>query len=383
MHRRAFGLLFGALGLAGCAGGGKTGAVGRLNQAPVPAPAPAGGQEAKVSILLPLTGQRADIGASMARAARLALDAPGAPVPDIRDTAGSADGAAKAAQDAIAAGATVILGPLSSAETARVAPIARQAGVPVLAFTNDPGQAQPGVWPLGITPDQQIGRLAEVLRQTKHEPIAALLPDNELGRAMSDALIRASGGGGAPPFIRLHGAGKDAISAIATELMNMAQPGEPLPFGAILLGTYGADLRLFAKAFADAKIDRAKVQIVGPALWAEPASGSGAVWGAWFAGPDPDARKAFVKDYVAKYKDGPRPVADLAYDAAAIVRVLSARNQLTAAGLTQALGFTGADGWFALRPDGQVTRGLAVFKVDKALPVRIFDAPNGPAPAGS
>lgn len=355
-----------------------------LNQAPGSGAFPAAGGGVKVSVLLPLTGPRAEIGSSMSRAVRLALDAPGAPVPDIRDTGGSADGAAQAALDAIAAGAMIILGPLSSAETARVAPIAGRAGVPVLAFTNDPAQARPGVWPLGITPDQQISRLAGVLRETKHEPIAALLPDDELGRAMSDALIRASGGDGAtPPFIRLHGPGKAAIDAAVADLTSLAPPGEPLPFGAILLGTQGADLRLFAKALADAKIDRAKVQIAGPALWAEPASGSGAVWGAWFAGPEPEARKVFVRDYTARYKEGPRPVADLAYDVAAIVRVLSAQNQLTMAGLTQALGFAGADGWFALAPDGQVRRGLAVFKVDKTLPVRIFEAPKGPSPAGS
>ena len=142
-------------------------------------------------------------------------------------------------------------------------------------------------------------------------------------------------------------------------------------------------MRTIAKALADAKVDRSKVQIVGPALWAEPASGSGVVWGAWFAGPDPDARREFIKDYAARYKEGPRPVADLAYDAASIARVLGGQNKLTVAGLTQPLGFAGVDGWFALMPDGQVRRGLAVFKVDKALPVRIYEAPKGPSPTGS
>ena len=42
------------------------------------------------------------------------------------------------------------------------------------------------------------------------------------------------------------------------------------------MASIGADLRVFARAFADAKIDRSKVQILGPALWIDPASGSGA-----------------------------------------------------------------------------------------------------------
>ena len=86
----------------------------------------------------------------MLKAAQLALDVPGAPPQlDARDTAGTPEGAAKAAKEAIAGGAALILGPLTSSETAAVAPVAKQAGVAVLAFTNDAAQAQPGVWTAG------------------------------------------------------------------------------------------------------------------------------------------------------------------------------------------------------------------------------------------
>ena len=113
----------------------------------------------RVAILLPLSGPRADIGQAMLHAAQLALDGPGAPPLDVKDTGGTPDGAAAAAQSAIAEGAGLILGPLTSPETAAVAPVARAANVAVLAFTNDPSQAQPGVWTLGITPGQQVRRL--------------------------------------------------------------------------------------------------------------------------------------------------------------------------------------------------------------------------------
>ncbi len=112
----------------------------------------------RVAILLPLSGARADIGQALLHGAQLALDAPGAPPLDVKDTGGTPDGAAAAAQAAIADGAGLILGPLTSAETAAVAPVARAANVAVLAFTNDPSQAQPGVWTLGITPGQQVRR---------------------------------------------------------------------------------------------------------------------------------------------------------------------------------------------------------------------------------
>jgi branched-chain amino acid transport system substrate-binding protein len=161
-----------------------------------------------------------------------------------------------------------------------------------------------------------------------------------------------------------------------------AGPDQPLPFGSILLGATGNDLKVYAQAFDVAHIDRSKVQILGPALWIDPASGSSAMVGAWFAAPDPDARRDLIRDYSAKYKGSPPPRADLASDAASIARVLSGQGRMNAAGVTQPSGFTGVDGWFVLTPDGQVRRSLAVFRVDRERPVKVSDAPAGPRAAG-
>jgi ABC-type branched-subunit amino acid transport system substrate-binding protein len=325
-----------------------------------------------------------DIGRPMLFAAQLALSVPGSPALDIRDTGGTPEGAAQAAREAIDGGARLILGPLTSADTAQVAPIALRAGVPVLAFTNDQGQAQAGVWTLGITPGQQVRRLLGAAREAAHGPVAALLPDNDFGRAMGDELTRiAAAEGQQAPFVRMIGTGKDDIVAAVNELAGTAGPDQQLPYGAILLGTTGNDLRVFARAFADAKIDRAKVQILGPALWVDPASDSSVLVGAWFAMPDPDARRDLIRDYTARYREPPPPRADLASDAASIARVLAAQGKMNAAGLTQPAGFAGVDGWLALRPDGQVRRGLAVFRVDRGRATKIGDAPAGPSPPGS
>jgi ABC-type branched-subunit amino acid transport system substrate-binding protein len=320
----------------------------------------------------------------MLRAAQLYLAYPGSPTLIVKDTAGTPDGAARAAEDAIAQGAKMILGPVTSTETALVAPIAQRAGVPVLAFTNDQTVSQPGVWTLGITPGQQVRRLVGMVREARLGPIAALLPDNDFGKAMGDEFARiASVEGQPPPFLRMIGPGEAAIAASVMELASTAGEDQPMPYGAILLGSTGNDLKFFAKAFADAKIDRAKVQILGPALWVDPASGSATMAGGWFAMPDPNARLELIRDYTAAYKEPPPPRADLASDAASIARVLAGRVSVSA--LTQPVGFAGVDGWFALLPDGQVRRGLAVFRVERnGRAVKISDAPSGPstAPAG-
>jgi ABC-type branched-subunit amino acid transport system substrate-binding protein len=384
MLRRAFILLLGTLGLAAC-GHPDTGAPTVINQPPGSSLGGAPpGASGPVAILLPLTGKMADLGKPMLQAAQLSLSYPGSPILDVKDTRGTPEGAAQAAREAIDNGAKLILGPVTSAETAQVAPIARQAGIPVLAFTNDNAQAQPGVWTLGITPSQQVRRLLGAIRDTQKGPVAALLPDNDFGKAMGDALTRAVSAEGQPaPFLRMVGPGKDDIVSAVNEVAALAGPDQPPPYGAILLGAVGNDLRIYAKAFADAKIDRGRVQILGPALWGSPASGSSALIGAWYAAPTSDARGDLVREYTAKYREPPSPLADLANDAGSIARVLAAQGRMNTAGLTQPAGFAGADGWLALMPDGQVRRGLAVFRIERGRAVKLFDAPAGPTLPGS
>jgi hypothetical protein len=214
-------------------------------------------------------------------------------------------------------------------------------------------------------------------------PIAALLPDSDFGKAMAEELTRiASVDGQPPPFVRMIGPGGENIAAALSEMVAAAGGlDQPLPYGAILLGSTGSDLKDFAKAFADAHIDRSKIQILGPALWVDPASGSSAMIGAWFAMPDPEARRDFTANYLAANKTPPSPLADLANDGAAIARVLASQGRLNSSGLVQPTGFNGVDGWFALLPDGQVRRGLAVFRVARPRAEKVSDAPSGPGAA--
>ncbi|HET7884022.1 MAG TPA: penicillin-binding protein activator [Acetobacteraceae bacterium] len=416
MLRRAFVLLFGTLALVGCAGGYGGGYGGRP-LGPVPLPlggASTGGPTGqKVVILLPLSGPRADIGQAMLHAAQLALDGPGSPPLDVKDTTGNPQAAAAAAQAAIAEGAGLILGPLTSGETAAVAPVARAANVAMLAFTNDPSQAQPGVWTLGITPGQQVRRLVAATQAQGKTQYAALLPENDFGHAMGQALIQATtSASAAPPNVRYYGSGMSAINAAtrdvsgyasrrgpidakmraarlegtpegrheAQELAKSAIP--PAPFNTLLLADTGDPLSEIASLLPYYDIDRSSVQIIGPALWAQPSSGASQFRGAWYAATDPAARANFEQTYTSKYGSAPPAIADLAYDAASIARVLAGRGY-SAGALTQGSGFIGADGWFALLADGQVRRALAVFAVDRGGPQMVEPAPQSGSVPGA
>ncbi len=333
MLRRAFVLLLGTLALAGCTGGyggsyfGQPVALTPSSQAyqgGASAPTAGSGQ---VAILLPLSGPHADLGQAMLQAAKLALDAPGAPALDVKDTGGTPDGAAAAARAAIASSDSLILGPLTSAETAAVAPVARAAGISVLAFTNDPAQAQPGVWVLGITPGQQVRRLVTAVQGDGKTRIAALLPNSGFGQAMATAAkYRPRSSLQGRPDIRCrHEPGRWArtqsrpraicrISPIAGG-RSTRRSAPPVPRGPrtdaarhrnspvnrsrrrpstpCYLGDTGEHLAEVAAVLPYYDIDASLVRILGLTLPANNGSGSGQIIGAWYAAPDSTARAPF------------------------------------------------------------------------------------------
>jgi len=403
MLRRAFLLLAGSAGLAGCASSTTPGYYGG-------APPPTIASNRKVAILLPLTGPRAEIGQPMLQAAQLAMAAPGSPVLIQEDTGGTAAGATTTVRAALAAGATMILGPLTAPEVAAASPAARSANVPMLAFSNDPAVAAPGVWLLGITPAEQVRRLVSAAQRAGKSRFAALLPDTDFGRALGSALSQAASADSlAPPNITFHGQGmggidqsvralsdydarwapiQDQIHAAraegtaegrqrADQLSHSALP--PPPFDVLLLGDTGEALSELASVLPYYFVSPPAVQFIGPILWADPRSGAAQLSGAWYAAPDPAARAPFVHAFTARYGAPPPGAADLAFDAASIARVV-----MTGVGsLTNPSGFAGADGWLALLSDGGVQRGLAVFQVQAGGPQVIQSAPTSAGAPGT
>lgn len=411
MLRRALVLLGVTVALAACQPplNAPTARRGLAGGPPASTALPAG---TRIALLAPLTGPRADIGAALQRGAELALSTSpagtdaAAPTLDVRDTGGTPGGAATAARAAIAAGAGMILGPLTAAETAAVAPIAGSAHVPVLAFTNDPAEARPGVWPLGITPRQQVDRLLAALRDSGKTRTAALLPENDFGRVMGNALRDGTAALGMPaPTVREYGQGMSSIQAAVRDISDYANRRGPLdakakadrarhdaegrraaaaeeaqgvpppPFDALLLADTGTPLNELASLLPYYDLRPAEVRIVGPAIWAAGASGARDLPGAWFAGPDPAARSGFVTLYQGRYSTPPPPLADLAYDAASIAKAARAGGGFSDAVLT-APSYNGVDGLLALGTDGHVLRALAVFEVGRGGNTLVAPAPQ-------
>jgi ABC-type branched-subunit amino acid transport system substrate-binding protein len=347
-----------------------------------------------LALLLPLSGPNAAVAVALQQAAQLAASAPGSPPLDIRDTGGDPGRAASAASAAIAAGDTLILGPLTAEETQAVAVVATPANIPVLSFSSDPGVAGPGVWVLGLTADQQMRRLVAAARGEGRQHLAALLPEGAFGDAMQTALVDAANQAGFEPPSIQRGGGDAASAEIALKsltnyearrgeledrikamrdstdpasrqqaAMLAAQPTQPPPFDTLVLAANGEALRRLADKLADYDVIAPAVRLLGPAFWAQGAQRLHKLAGGWYAVPDKSQRDGFVVAYQAKYGAPPLPLADLAFDATLIGRSLAQENDFSAAALTKPDGFSGVDGALVLQADGHVRRALAIYQI--------------------
>src|SRR3569833_2747756 len=121
-----------------------------------PGPGTIGNGQIRVGLILPLSAQgNAGVAAqSMKNAAEMALAEFKQPNVSllVQDAGGTPQGAANAAQQAIAQGAEIIVGPLFAQSVTAVGQVARQRGIPVIAFSTDASVAARGVYLLRFLP---------------------------------------------------------------------------------------------------------------------------------------------------------------------------------------------------------------------------------------
>ena len=147
----------------------------------------------RIGILLPFSAESEDVrnmAQDLLNAAQLALFDLRRPELTllVHDTNGTTQGAQRAAQRALQEGAQILVGPLFAASTQAVKPAARNAGVPVLSFSNNRDIAGNGVWLMGFLPEQNLDRIIEEAVVNGHVRFAALIPETPYGQRMQAAL---------------------------------------------------------------------------------------------------------------------------------------------------------------------------------------------------
>ena len=335
-----------------------------------PPPAPViPNRSGTAALLLPLSGPAAATGLALFNAAQLALFEVGddtftlLPV----DTKGTADGAVTAMQQAIEQHAEIIIGPLFSAEAKAVGPIARQAGIPVIAFTTDRNAIGDGVWSLGFLPGPQAVQVAIYAQMQKRTRLAVLAPSSEYGRRVVDFLNADSSVGPTITALEYYDPASNDLTGPIHRLVH-ADPRNPNDpgFDALLLPEEGSKLKAIASMLSLQGIDPKQVKLLGTQLWEDSKpSSEPALAGGWYAAPPATSHAEFDARYARSFNVRPVRLASLGYDAGALVAVLARRSphKFLPNVLTNSQGFAGVDGLFRLLPDGTSERGYAIWEV--------------------
>jgi branched-chain amino acid transport system substrate-binding protein len=328
----------------------------------------------RVAVLVPLSGGNAALGQSILNAANLALLDTGGQ--RIRITAyDTANGAVPAASEAIAEGSGLILGPLLAEDVRAVAPVARAADVPVIAFSNDVSVAGNGVYVMGIAPGQSIQRVVAFARSRGASRFGALVPANVYGERASQAMTRAvEGAGGRLVGIQTYDRAVAGLHAAATRLHGRG------PSDAVLIADGS---RIAAQAAPIIRQASPQPRILATELWATEAGigASAGLRGAWYAAPSDTLYNQFRSRYRARYNAAPFRLASLGYDAVLLaVRVAAdwpVGRAFPARALREGDGFTGVDGAFRFGRDGVADRALEVREVTATGVTVVSPAPRG------
>lgn len=331
-------------------------------------------ESVKAALLLPLTGsiQLGLVAKALQQAAELALferNVTGLQLV-VRDDKGTPQGASQAAMTAIADGAEIILGPLLGTSVAAVAPIARQASVPVIAFSNDPTNGGQGVHLLSFFAAAEASRAVGYAAGQGRRHFAALIPDDALGRDTEPAFRRAVEQGGGRAAI---------VERYPADLSGMMEPAQRVadairgsadsehPIDALFVPSSGDNVAKLAAMIRHHDIDTSKVKLILSSGWDNPAAlREPKLAGAWLAGPDARGWHELSARFAKAYNAMPPRIASLSYDAVTVAGAYATQprgQRYTAANLMREGGFSGVDGLFRLTAAGPIERSLPVLEI--------------------
>jgi ABC-type branched-subunit amino acid transport system substrate-binding protein len=339
-------------------------------------------KKVKVAILLPLSGKNADLGQSMLKAAQMALFDVGSAnfemVP--KDTKSTTAGASLAAQEAANSGASMFLGPIFAEDVRAVKPVSAAHNIPMLAFTTDWTLGGGDTYIMGFLPFAQVARVAQYAKTHGGDRVAVFAPTTPYCDAVIGTLNRA---GVNPVKVQRYSPQQaDLNSAVAAFAQQNKVSTAPLSytFNALMMPVGGESMRSLASVLSANGINNRNTRFLGTGLWDDTAlAGDPAVYGGWFAAPDPASRRDFERRYSENYGGAPLRLSSLAYDATALAAVLARTggdgNPYSRDRLMNQRGFAGIDGIFRFRGDGLSERGLAVLEI-RSGGARVID----PAP---
>ena len=264
----------------------------------------------------------------------------------------------------MAEGAEIIIGPLFAHSVGAVGAVARQRGVPVIAFSTDANVAARGVYLLSFLPESDVDRIVDYAVANGKRSFAAMLSEDAYGTVVEAEFKQVvARKGGRIVALERYALDADAGCRIRRSSSRRRREGADAVFipggrrgGAV--GGAGADGGRPAASACSSS---------APGCGTIPASS--AIRRCRAAGTRrPTATASAISHRAIARAIGQDPVrtATLAYDAVALVAALvktQGAQRFSEQVLTNPSGFAGIDGLFRFRTDGTNERGLAVMRV--------------------
>jgi hypothetical protein len=363
--------------LAACQSAGPEEVLDVAPKLPAPAQETIGAGPVMIALLLPRNGP--EPAATRARdafeGAKLAIgDLGGGQVrATAYETSGDPANAKFMAEQAISAGARMIVGPLDAQAEAQVAQIPAKARPPVVTLAaTGAGSGIFGFASGGVDSALEGVRAAISAGQSQ---VVLLVPQ---GFSAADTARLGAG------IARLHGKllGTVAYGGQSAAIAQALQAQKAIfakATTAVILGS-GTAPAAVAQALATSGVGGSITTLVGSSGWPRELYSAPVLDGALVALPDQESLKQIASRYAAS---AGRPLsldAAYAYDAVAIAAGLvrlNGANAVTAKALTADSGFRGATGIFRLRADGSVERRHTIYRIEKGKLAVLQDAGEG------
>lgn len=381
----------------------------------------------RVGLLVPLTGSSEKLGEVLRNAAMMSLFDISSQrlILQFYDTQGTAEGARKAAEQAISQGVELIIGPVFSKSVRAIRPATHSADVGVITFSSDPSNLGDGIYTISTLTSQQVEHIVRFACDKGYKRLAVISQNNATGDIISMAAkgaVDACGGmitkaafydplgadlqsavqqimprtmedleeereeeikrlekskeqvaEGKPVLMKNEETGQmeevnmslEQLQATIDVLKEQELVRDPFEFDAVLISEEGSRLRSLGALFSYYEVPP-EIRILGTSQWADsrPARES-ALIGGWFSHLPSEGFTAFSKRYKAIYGEKPPRIASQAYDAVALAAILAETGSFSYENLTTVSGFKGVDGLFRLLPNGLSERGLQVLGVEK------------------
>ena len=358
--------------------------------------------EAKVALLLPLSGtaQAAAVAKGMKQAAEMALFELNNPAFQmiVKDTRGTPEGAAMAATQAAADGAELIIGPLFAKSVRAVQPIASQASLPVIAFSNDRSVAGNGTYLLSFMAEEEVERIVSFATQHGKLGLAALVPENAYGNIMAAAFKASAQRNGAQIVaIERYPVNSSGMLAPSEQLFKRVEEARAQGFSVDAIFLPGGpetlpNLAPLIKYANAGEVGSPRPKFLGSGGWDYPNLGRNeTLVGSWFPAPDPRGWRSFSDKFSQTFGSSPPRIAALAHDALTVAIRLAMQHprgsRFSGQTIGRANGFVGIDGPFRFNADGTSSHSLAVLEVQRFQSIVVDPAKtnflNGPASVGA